>query len=648
MSKHRRFKRSKKTTKLNEKHNKFKTKTKLHKTEKLVEEAKNFVLNLSNRKLSDTEYILLSKGLKFVPTTKFSTKQLLRDFKKFERSMRLKYYFSENPQIETKIHPFKPTSKLSAPIIGDNAVEKYLFYTKLELSEYRPEISNNLTKMERRCLKNLKRDKSICIHKADKNNVTVIQNTCDYIAEAECQLNDGIHYEKIEKININETETKVQQLVISMKNNNEIDETTFKFLNIDNKKHKIPKAYFLPKIHKLDKDILDAINIKGTNNTSIHVPTRPIISQCESALENMGRFLDFILLPFVKRQETYLSDTSDFIRHIELTKVREQDILVTYDITSLYTNLSFSEIENSIRKVLTENAENEAIQYEIKVPQTEWVLKMIHLILSLNEFTFNRNSYRQIIGASMGAVASPEICDITINNHIETILKSFEFTNKIVFHKRMRDDGIIIYRGNPAEIKQLFHMANTHHELIKFTFEINKESIVFLDTVIYKGERYKRENILDIKCHTKNTEKFQYLHRNSNHPNACFKSFIKAEGIRILRNTSSDIEYSKRINLFTEKLVKRGYNKIQIQSILSKIKHINRQEKLKRKQKETNQSNKNTFVTTFHPNAERLQTILKKFWDILQRDPRTKQLFNVFPITAFKRDKNIGEILKQQ
>jgi hypothetical protein len=36
-----------------------------------------------------------------------------------------------------------------------------------------------------------------------------------------------------------------------------------------------------------------------------------------------------------------------------------------------------------------------------------------------------------------------------------------------------------------------------------------------------------------------NTEKFQYLHKYSDHPSSNFKSFTKGEGIRILRNTSN-------------------------------------------------------------------------------------------------------------
>jgi hypothetical protein len=50
-----------------------------------------------------------------------------------------------------------------------------------------------------------------------------------------------------------------------------------------------------------------------------------------------------------------------------------------------------------------------------------------------------------------------------------------------------------------------------------------------------------------------------------------FKSFIKGEGIRILRNTSNEIEFHKRIKLFTEKLKVRGYKIQMIENILSEI-----------------------------------------------------------------------------
>ena len=41
---------------------------------------------------------------------------------------------------------------------------------------------------------------------------------------------------------------------------------------------------------------------------------------------------------------------------------------------------------------------------------------------------------------------------------------------------------------------------------MKFTAEISENKITFLDTVVFKGERFIKESILDIKTHYKPTE----------------------------------------------------------------------------------------------------------------------------------------------
>ena len=46
------------------------------------------------------------------------------------------------------------------------------------------------------------------------------------------------------------------------------------------------------------------------------------------------------------------------------------------------------------------------------------------------------------------------------------------------------------------------------HHTIKFTAEISENEITFLDAVVFKGERLKKESILDIKTHYKPIETF--------------------------------------------------------------------------------------------------------------------------------------------
>ena len=80
-------------------------------------------------------------------------------------------------------------------------------------------------------------------------------------------------------------------------------------------------------------------------------------------------------------------------------------------------------------------------------------------------------------------------------------------------------------------IDLFIEQANTFHPTIKVTPEISEKEITFLDTVVYKGERFLKEAILDVKTHYKPTETFQYTHYSSCHPTGVKRGFIKGEAI---------------------------------------------------------------------------------------------------------------------
>ncbi|CAG2188578.1 unnamed protein product [Mytilus edulis] len=180
---------------------------------------------------------------------------------------------------------------------------------------------------------------------------------------------------------------KINEIVYNMNKDNYLDEITFKYIKYENQYITTPFAYFLPKIHKLDNEILKDI-YKQQTEIKIQVPARPIISQCNGPLERIGRYLDFFLLPIVKTQTTYISDTGSFIRLLEKSKIETDTLLVTYDITSLYTNLRFSEIIAALNSV-TGIYEN--LEYNIIKPSFDYLLQITNLILLNNEFTFNKN-----------------------------------------------------------------------------------------------------------------------------------------------------------------------------------------------------------------------------------------------------------------
>ena len=53
----------------------------------------------------------------------------------------------------------------------------------------------------------------------------------------------------------------------------------------------------------------------------------------------ISSFIDYILQPLAKSQNSYLKDTKDFINFIEKTKIPQNSFIVSLDVTSLYTNI---------------------------------------------------------------------------------------------------------------------------------------------------------------------------------------------------------------------------------------------------------------------------------------------------------------------
>ena len=90
------------------------------------------------------------------------------------------------------------------------------------------------------------------------------------------------------------------------------------------KEPRTSQLYLLPKIHK----------------STIPVPGRPIVSANDSPTERVSAFVDNFLAPIVKTGQSYIQDTSDFLRKLQdIGELRGDVLLLTLDVSSLYTNI---------------------------------------------------------------------------------------------------------------------------------------------------------------------------------------------------------------------------------------------------------------------------------------------------------------------
>ena len=229
-------------------------------------------------------------------------------------------------------------------------------------------------------------------------------------------------------------------------------------------------------------------------------------------------------------------------------------------------------------------------------------INMLTLILKNNTFELNNEFYRQICGCSMGSPASPEIADITFN---ETEMKIIHDHNtKITLWLRFRDDIFLIYMGTEHKLHDFITNINEMRPTFKFSFESSSHQVTYLDLDIYKGQRYNKENVLDIKTHTKPTDTFQFLHRESCHPTATFKGLIKGETVRYIRTCNNKEDFNHKVNTFKAKLLERGYKQQEITQIIGEANHDTRQTQLKDQKTTSSTNNKLVFTTTYNPHIK--------------------------------------------
>ena len=152
--------------------------------------------------------------------------------------------------------------------------------------------------------------------------------------------------------------------------------------------------------------------------------------------------------------------------------------------------------------------------------------------------------------------------------------------------KRFIDDGTSLWDIDKQEIDLFLEQANSSHPTIKFTAEISDKEITFLDTVVYKGERFQKDAIPVTETHYKPTETFQYTHYTSCHPPGVKRGFIKGESIRLLGTNSSGKNSQESLSNFKTRLLARGYRK-NVERILSEDSFAGRESAFETKEKDS-------------------------------------------------------------
>lgn len=157
-------------------------------------------------------------------------------------------------------------------------------------------------------------------------------NKCDYERKALDLLNDNYTYARVDS----DPTKRLQRKITKMLNDSRLDN-----ILSDDEYHRmkpgdsvLPLFYGQPKIHKPD------------------IPLRPIVAFCGSSTYNLAKELSKRLRPLTLKSHHMLKNSKDFIEKIKDVYIEHDEIMVSFDVKSLFTCIPLDFARTSIKEFL--------------------------------------------------------------------------------------------------------------------------------------------------------------------------------------------------------------------------------------------------------------------------------------------------------
>ena len=506
---------------------------------------------------------------------------------------------------------YRPKSDWDPPPGKCGALEAYIEEVEKDIDSLlsQPQHNpDNLNREERSALQSIKDREDIVIKKADKASTVVVLDKQTYLAEAQRQLSDEKFYVKLDSDPTEKFAKEITDTLTDMYDNGEIGDNVYHSLVPTNCRP--GQFYLLPKIHKKD------------------MPGRPIVSAIGHPTENKSEFLDLHLRPHVESLPSYLKDTTDYLNKTPSSDLPADTLLVTMDVTSLYTNIPHNEGIEACREVWESR--------ETKRPPTESLVKLLEHVLKFNNFMFNGEHYLQISGTAMGTKMAPSYANIFMGRLERNLIDQSPF--KPLSWLRFIDDIEMKWTEGRDSLDSFVEFTNSFHHSIKFTVDISESKNIFLDTTstLVEGR-------IEFSLYTKPTDSHLYLMPSSCHPPHTFKGVPKGLATRTRRICSSTATFQEQSQLLKSNLCNRGYKARIVQTAIDEISNKDRKTLLRYKTR--TESNRVPLVTTYHPVLKDLNNILRKNLPILHKNEKMAKVFKEPPMVSFRRPRNLKDMV---
>ena len=462
--------------------------------------------------------------------------------------------------------------------------------------------------------------RDIVIKPADKGSAVVIQDREDYINEAMRQLSNPVHYMPLEEDLTWSHSLRITAFLQTMLDRDEITQKIFDYLRPLNSR--TPQFYLLPKIHKSARP----------------PPGRPILSANGCPTERISKFVDHFLQPLVTTTKSYIKDTTHFLQLMEnLGVLPENTLIITLDVTSLYTNIPIEEGKRAVARFLSRNPTQGG-------PWGQSIITLLDMVLKMNNFQFNGKNFLQISGTAMGTKCAPSFANLFMADFEERHI--YTYPTKPIFWGRFIDDIISLWNMSDEEGNNLVTYLNSLHPTIKFTAHVSRTEATFLDTKIILTP----QGHIATDLYVKPTDAHNYLLFSSAHTPSCKRGIPYGQFLRVRRICTRLEDFDKHALDLAKHFVRRGYPKFLIEKHLLKARRQDRTLLLNHTHADRAQQSNDSpqpffFISTFHPGLHKPGQILLDNKDMLARHTTTLPLYKSRIILGYRRSQNLRDLI---
>ena len=237
----------------------------------------------------------------------------------------------------------------------------------------------------------------------------------------------------------------------------------------------------------------------------------------DSPAYQVAGFVTKIISPVLGQTEYAVPNSSAFVQEVRALTLSKDDMLVSFDVKSLFTRVPTDEAIDAICAKLRED-DTLSNRCALSVESIGLLMKEC---LNCGYFQCNGQFYNQLEGAPMGLSLSVALANGFMESLEEKLLETAQLKPK--YWRRYVDDTFVIWQHGNEALDQFHQHLNDECPSIQFTREVEEDGkLPFLDVEVTRnGDKLKTT------VYRKPTSSNVYLHYDSHHADSIKTGVIK-------------------------------------------------------------------------------------------------------------------------